>query len=740
MAAMSTEQFADLLKAMKEMVSNGEGGGGKEAAAPPGLGSRNESGGRLVGKHMRSDVFSGEATKFDEWSFSFKRGIRSQNCSVFMKMNESEQRKDDVHEVTELPKELESRSAELYDILCQYCNGEALMIVRSVADMEGFAAWQRLYKKYNPRIMARGLRLLTEVVNPTAAKDLAEVENAIVRWEEKVKMLQNQFEENVSPFIKIAILTNMLPSTLQDYIYTHADKETGYDELKEKIRAMTSNKLASMKQVPMDVGQVGEETWHDGSYGEMSIEDEQQIDAVSGHLQCRNCQGYGHFARECPSHGKGDKGKGKGKSFANSKGGHYTNFKGNKGGGGKGGGAKGGKSGKGKGFAGTCYTCGQVGHRAAECTTATPTNAVEAEEAAEIGGIWIIGAVNAEISHSTPTSSYETNPPAGSVPRGGGVGQRDERLHHAVHDLPGHLARLRPGHQKGSLKENKTAAPGTGIQNIDRHDSNSCKHIPEKNTKDALDIRGRDFRMSNVSSFEPRTKRTMVEFGGIQKDNWVLKNRFMHLANDDIDDDHIDAGSQVVVVGSTVEKNPYYQEINMVGQKVGAVGSKVEKNPYYQEINETKEEFIDVCPVEVDKGDGAPHQRTRTSCMMFNVAQVSKPLAAAGKVVDAGNRVVLDQRGSYVEHVATGERMHLRKEKGVYVLDVEFEDGDRSTITLDSGAGVNVWPRGLKTNIPMEAKNESLKMFAANGTPIEHDGTKRVRFKGIQAPFHGQSR
>jgi hypothetical protein len=119
---------------------------------------------------------------------------------------------------------------------------------------------------------------------------------------------------------------------------------------------------------------------------------------------------------------------------------------------------------------------------------------------------------------------------------------------------------------------------------------------------------------------------------------------------------------------------------------------------------------------------------------------VSKPLAAAGKVVEAGNRIVLDQSGSYVEHITTGERMHLRKEKGVYVFDVEFDDGDHSTITLDSGAGVNVWPKGLKTNIPMEAKNESLKMFAANGTPIEHVGTKQVRFKGIAAPFHGQSR
>jgi hypothetical protein len=152
-----------------------------------------------------------------------------------------------------------------------------------------------------------------------------------------------------------------------------------------------------------------------------------------------------------------------------------------------------------------------------------------------------------------------------------------------------------------------------------------------------------------------------------------------------------------------------------------------------------KKEYFDICPVEVEKNGGEQPQRTRTSCMTFNVAKVSKPLAAAGKVVDAGNRIVLDQQGSYVEHIATGERMHLRKERGVYVFDVEFEDGDQSTITLDSGAGVNVWPKELKTNIPMEAKNENLKMFAANGTSIEHVGTKRVRFKGVTSPFHGQS-
>jgi hypothetical protein len=132
-------------------------------------------------------------------------------------------------------------------------------------------------------------------------------------------------------------------------------------------------------------------------------------------------------------------------------------------------------------------------------------------------------------------------------------------------------------------------------------------------------------------------------------------------------------------------------------------------------------------------------RHTRPSSMQFHVADVTKPLAAAAKVVEKGNRVVLDARGSYIEHVASGERMQLYVKKGVYVFDITHEDGEQGTITLDSGAGVNVWPKNLKTNIMMEAKKEGLNMFAANGTPIEHVGTKTVRFKGIAAPFPRQS-
>ena len=43
-------------------------------------------------------------------------------------------------EDVELEDSLKQRSGGLYDVLCQYCGGEALMIVKSVDDMQGFRA------------------------------------------------------------------------------------------------------------------------------------------------------------------------------------------------------------------------------------------------------------------------------------------------------------------------------------------------------------------------------------------------------------------------------------------------------------------------------------------------------------------------------------------------------------------------------------------------------------------------
>ena len=185
----------------------------------------------------------------------------------------------------------EQRSGELYDILCQHCTGEALGVIRLVDDMKGFTAWVKLHQKYNPETMARGVRMLGEVVNPARPKELKDIETAVNRWQDKVNTLRSQFGEGLSERMQLAIFTDMMPAVIQDFIYANIDKGTTYIALRDKVQAMVGNKIAvSMGPAPMDVGEVvDEEDW--------------EVDAVWPTSQCFKCGGHGHFARDCATKG-----------------------------------------------------------------------------------------------------------------------------------------------------------------------------------------------------------------------------------------------------------------------------------------------------------------------------------------------------------------------------------------------------------------------------------------------------
>ena len=133
---------------------------------------------------------------------------------------------------------------------------------------------------------------------------------------------------------------------------------------------------------------------------------------------------------------------------------------------------------------------------------------------------------------------------------------------------------------------------------------------------------------------------------------------------------------------------------------------------------------------------------TRLSALRFNVANVAKALASAVKVVKAGNLVVMhpDPEKCFIQNISTGERMKLREEKGTYVFDVVFEETkEAGQVTLDSGAGVSVWPRNKMKGVKLLPKQEGLRMVAANGTEIVNEGQKVIKFRGYEMESKGEA-
>ena len=125
---------------------------------------------------------------------------------------------------------------------------------------------------------------------------------------------------------------------------------------------------------------------------------------------------------------------------------------------------------------------------------------------------------------------------------------------------------------------------------------------------------------------------------------------------------------------------------------------------------------------------------SRLSSIRFNVANVAKPLASAVKVAEVGNIIVMHPHPEkcFIQNIETGERMRLRKDRGTYVFDVIYEDnGEQGKVTLDSGAGVSVWPKDLLKKVKLEPKQKGLRMVAANGTEIKNEGQKVIKFRGV---------
>ena len=79
----------------------------------------------------------------------------------------------------------------------------------------------------------------------------------------------------------------------------------------------------------------------------------------------------------------------------------------------------------------------------------------------------------------------------------------------------------------------------------------------------------------------------------------------------------------------------------------------------------------------------------------------------------------------------------MRKERGVYLLDVMLLSGEWTEVTVDSGAADNVCPLGWAECFSMQAVQDGQRQnfVGPNGSPINHYGCRDVVVKAVASTF-----
>ena len=345
MAAVTAEQMAEAITHMmsqqtklNDMITNLVKMQTTSAERTPTAG---RSGGKPwydLDVYRNIKAFSGDQKEWEEFHGKLKGQVGATNGIaaevldyVEAKMSEAELDTDEmVIKVTDKEMdedELREIRNKMFNILLNLTTGEANAVVRRCKGRCGLLAWKRLCTTLNPRTLASGVKLISQVLNPAKISDARKADVAIEMWDDKLVKLSTEYGEKLSDKLKLAVLYGMLPKDLQERALDKCainwdqtkeeDATTILTKIKEEVKNVAKSRRDMITPRPMEVDQVaaGEE---DQQYSEEypNQDGEVEVNYVG--------KGGGNYY-----YAKGSKGKGKGK--------------------------------------GACFTCGEHGHRAAEC-------------------------------------------------------------------------------------------------------------------------------------------------------------------------------------------------------------------------------------------------------------------------------------------------------------------------------------------------------------------------------------